>query len=372
MRYTLKILFVWSVFCLSISSCSLLNWFKFGSKSSSKISSSNIGEVIIGWNEMLEQIEQNSNKIEELNNRQFKLTLKLSGEWTLNITPQEALLLTPVEGEMGEFIVKVINAQKLFDMSSGILKRSYIEAKLIKTGGEKGSINLTGAIDCLYDVSFYQINGEKVNFDQISSGHQEEFIISHPDILKQVGKKKDAVTFARPFGDEEEITLSLKLIDKGTSEVYQTPTILIPSCNKVNPTQADVKRMVRKADQCLVHLKGGSKVFNDSSLQFKALEVFANNCSEPIECKMVAKYGVISKSSLKKVYQKEFIFTIGGLEFENIDTSYMILTKSNEMNVNFDSKIYSIPTMGRASVPQGALSLLENSQESDFIHCQFK
>lgn len=331
-----------------------------------------IGDLIIGWNEMLMDMEEHTLKMDELAGRQYKLTLKLAGDWGLQVTPESALQVTPVEGESGQFILKVINAQKLFELTSGLIKRAYIEAKLTKIGGDKGKINLTGALDCLFDVSFHQINGEKVNFEQLSSGHIDEFIINNPDVLKLVAKKKDAVTFSRPYGGDEEITLSLKLTDKTTKEVYESAPIMIPNCSKGNSQEPNIKRLVRKADQCLMHLKGGPKVINDQENVIRAVEVFANNCPEPIECTMTAKYGLVQGPNVKKVFHKEFTFNVGALDHLVLDTTYNIPADTQQ---SFHSKIYSIPVLAKDAIPLESLSLLgvkENSQENEFIQCHWK
>ncbi|MFN8370666.1 MAG: hypothetical protein U0T83_08600 [Bacteriovoracaceae bacterium] len=293
-----------------------------------------IDDLIDGWRELITFVENNGPSSITLKQEEFILKVKLSGNWNLEILPKDAFSISKIKEQ--EFSVYISNPRKLFDESSGLLKMVYIQAKLSKVGGNKGTVSLSSDLKCMYPIKFYQPSGIPVDFGKINKGYSYDFIISDTNEVNFIGVNKEDAIFSRRLGSYEEANVKIRLQDRKTGDEYIGKEVKIPACTANEKSAVDEVLMYRTPGQCARHLKTKGTNFEMSKAsKFKASEVFTNNCETAVKCVIKSRYGYVKKGKILDVKEVVKSVTLNPYEVTIVDTSYDF-----DESLKFDSKIY--------------------------------
>lgn len=250
-----------------------------------------IDQLIEGWPEMIESIKSESTKIAGLNGRKFNLRVKLDGAWNLNISPARAFRIEQGSGE-SYFTVTVVNPYILFETQGGLSKMTYVQAELSKAGGAQGAIELNSRTECLYRVRFFQAGGGMIDFNELSTAYDYDFLISPSGSLSIHSMSPHAVLFARPQSSMKEATVQVQLTSKNKQEVYLSNPVLIPRC--LHPAHQEEMALPERPGLCVRHLQTlGERWESSGDGRFEIQEVFGNNCDRAVVCTLHARYGLL-------------------------------------------------------------------------------
>ncbi len=286
-----------------------------------------IDDLIDGWRELITYVENN-------------------GPSAITLNPKDAFSISKVKEQ--EFSVHISNPRKLFDETSGLLKMVYIQAKLSKVGGNKGTVSLSSDLKCMYPIKFYQPSGIPVDFGKITKGYAYDFIISDTGEVNFIGVNKEDAIFSRRLGSYEEVNVKIRLQDRRTGDEYIGKEVKIPACTANEKSAVDEILMYRSPGQCIRHLKTNGSNFEQSKVaKFKASEVFTNNCETAIKCVLKSRYGSVKKGKILDVKEIVKSVTFNPYEAVTVDTSFEF-----DENLKFDSKIYSSSLYSKDILPK--------------------
>lgn len=289
-------------------------------------------KLVSGWAEMVNDLQGYSTKIQELQDKRYRLKVTLEGDWNLAVTPRNAFLIE--KGKLGLFYVSVVNPYLLFENLGGISKMTYVQAELSKAGGEQGAIDLSGETACLYQVSFFQKNGALVNFDKLSTAYDFDFLIDPPRELEIYQMLPTSVIFKRSTESNEESQVQIRLISKNKNEVYLGQVVRIPACHQSAASRPTATLEVTPG-QCVRHYQTlGAPLETDKRLDHEMEEVFGNLCERTIQCFMPARFGLIKAGKIVSAKDKKISFVIPPKTHQKINVSW-----SHESREH-DSKIY--------------------------------
>lgn len=325
------------------------------------LSSRPIHELIIGWESMLSDINAHLGQKMSLKGKKYELRLKLKGQWLLEILPSRAFQVRRLEE--GKFLAQILSPSLLFEDIGGLEKMAYIAARLSRVGGHEGKLAISGNLECLYPFSFYQQNGEIVNFEKIQHSYLVDFIISHPEALYLQNLSRFSAIFKRPIGNAQDVTVSLKLTHKQSGEIYQGEQLAVPACAPYMGMQKDARFQPRLASQCLHHLKSEGEAYNSQKNRLvKTSESFTNSCDRDIKCSLPARYAYLQRGKIAYVENKNYPFTVAPRKITQVDTSW-----------NFNSYMgrYSETLYTAARVGKDIVDFLPKSKDSLFIDCQW-
>lgn len=289
-------------------------------------------KLISGWAEMVNDLQGYSTRIQELQDKRYRLKVTLEGDWNVAVTPRNAFLIE--KGKLGSFHVTVVNPYLLFENLGGISKMTYVQAELSKAGGEQGAIDLSGETSCLYQVSFFQKNGSLVNFDQLSTAYDFDFVIDPARELEIHQMLPTSVIFKRNPESNEESQVQIRLISKNKNEVYLGQVVRIPACHNSDSSRARATLDVTPG-QCVRHYQTlGAPLETDKRLDHQMEEVFGNLCERNIQCIMPARFGLIKAGKVVSAKDKNISFMIPAKTHQKMSVSW------THEKMEFDSKIY--------------------------------
>jgi hypothetical protein len=293
-----------------------------------------IDQLIEGWPEMIEQIKRESTRVEGLNNKNYRLKVLLEGDWNLSISPQRAFRIEKGV-QQNVYSVTVINPFVLFETVGGLSKMTYIQAELSKAGGEQGAIELDSRVECLYRVRFFQSGGALVDFGQLSTAYDYDFLVSPQGSLGVHSMTTNSVTFARAQESLNPATVQVQLSSKNKKEVYLSNPVQIPACHR-SLTFMQEEELKRRPGLCIRHLQTEGSIFDQGSKpEIEIKEVFGNNCDREIRCTMSARFGLVKDKKVVNAADKKIEFTIEAQKHQEVLASH-----SFSDTVDFDSKIY--------------------------------
>lgn len=306
-----------------------------------------IDELIDGWPLMIEQIKRESTRVESLNNKNFRLKVLLDGDWNLSISPQRAFRIEKGQ-EQNVYSVTVINPFVLFETVGGLSKMTYIQAELSKAGGEQGAIELDSRVECLYRVRFFQSGGALVDFGQLSTAYDYDFLISPQGSLGIHSMTTNSVTFARPQNSLHPATVQVQLSSKNKKEAYLSNPVQIPSCHH-SLTALQEQELKRRPGLCVRHLQTQGSAFDQGSKpEIKMKEIFANNCDREIRCSMSARFGLVKDKKIATAHDKKIDFTIAPQAHAEVELSHTF-----EDAGEFESKVYLGSKIAKEALPIG-------------------
>lgn len=291
-----------------------------------------IDKLVYGWAPMITDIQSYSDNVQALQDKRYRLNIKLDGEWNLSIMPRNAFLIEKADANY--FYATVINPYLLFENLGGLSKMTYVQAELSKAGGEQGAIDLRGETACLYEVSFYQKNGSLVNFEKLSAAYNFDFIINPPQELSISQMLPTSVVFKRSADSNEEAQVQIRLVSKNQNEVYLGQAVRIPSCH-TSMAQSSRATLDATPGQCVRHYQTlGQSLENDTRRSHEMVEIFGNLCDKDIKCQMPARFGLVKDGKIVEAKDKLIDFSLKAKSHQKIDVSW---THKKE---DFDSKIY--------------------------------
>lgn len=306
-----------------------------------------IDELVEGWPEMISLIKSESNRPASLNGRKFNLRVILDGQWNLNITPARAFRIERGSRE-NHYTATIVNPYILFETSGGLSKMTYVQAELSKAGGQQGAIELTSEVECLYRVRFFQESGALVDFNQISTAYDYDFLITPTASLGIHSMSTNSVIFARPQNSIVDATVQIQLTSKNRKETYLSNPVKVPRCHQ-SLTAIQEEALRRSPGLCVRHLQTlGEKWDDNRRLPFDIQEVFGNNCDRSIRCTMPARYGLIHQQKIVQAVDREISFNIPAQGHKKVDVSM-----SMEPTVDYDSKLYLGSYLSSEAVPIG-------------------
>jgi len=343
--------------------CSLLILFSCSSPNTRKESlhlSSNISELVDGWDDMISFIRDNLEKKSLLATKRFPLHIKLSGDWGLDIRPQDAFAITKLSSNRLE--AQIVDPDLLVEKRGGLSKMTFVGARLSKVGGDGGSISISPSLSCMYEVSFYQ-RDKLVNFPELKQAYEYDVVFQGSEILELYGERDTSLLFKRKSGGNySETSVYLLLRDKVTGEQFVTSPVIVPPCMKAPPSKTDALLIPRRPDQCVRHMgTEGSPVMKGIDREAQLGERLYNECQFPIRCKMLARYGYVKKSKLVAAQFKEYAFILPPFKEMSVNTSW----KYDKTGVEFDTRLYT------AGTKPALLGVERKSGEEDFLNCEW-
>ncbi len=347
--------------------CLLMVSFNFGcslqqrqSVKTTGVGQTEIGDLVEGWNEMLSTIRKSSDNPSSLQGKSFLLRIKLQGEWKLNIAPMNAFNVERIDMS-GKRKVTVINPGLLFEQKGGLTTMSYIRAQLSKMGGQRGNIDLQGQIACLFETGFYQDN-KRVDLEKLKEAFEYEVIISHPDIVELYAQTPRSLIFRRLKDNRTEVSVKLLLKDINSDDTYMTDTVSIPICNAPGTQGINAVMETLSPGQCIRHIYTSGDVFIQGKGDgIEIAEIFGNSCQKSVQCKLIAKYGLVNNGEIAFADSKHFTFIIPPYQSVRVDTSWIApKDKSHE------ARIYTASTISKDAIPQQRLLELD---ERDYLQC---
>jgi len=354
------LLFIFLVFSYFLSSCS---------RAPIAEQNGSIDQMIDGWKEMVTAIQASSGNPDELRRKVFLLNVKLTGNWNIGISPNEAFEIRKDSVE-NSYKVTVTQPFRLFENRGGLTRMTYIQASLMKVGGIKGAVELGANVECIFRVKFFQENGLQVDFNRLKEAYNYEFVTDPPNSLKINSILADSVMFNRDYLGDEPISLRIKLDDRSSHEKYLSNEIIIPHCSRLQLRSKDELLIPRRAGQCIQHLKTIGNFFDkNTDTKMNIQETFANNCPLPVRCQLKAQYAYVQKKKVNFVEKKTYDFLVDPNSFETVDTSWDYSSQKHP----FDSKLYKASTISKSSLPSGAPEDKEGDEEgNDYLDCQWE
>lgn len=291
-----------------------------------------IDKLVEGWAPMVSDIQSYSDNVPGLQDKKYRLKVKLEGEWNLSVMPRNAFLIE--KSDSNYFYASVVNPYLLFENLGGLSKMTYVQAELSKAGGEQGAIDLRGETSCLYEVSFYQKNGSLVNFEKLSAAYNFDFVISPPQELSIAQMLPTSVIFKRSAKSNNQAQVQIRLVSKTQNEVYLGQLVQIPSC-QTSQEQSSGTMLKATPGQCVRHYQTlGQSLENDKRRSHEMVEVFGNLCEREIKCEMPVRFGLVKDGKIIEAKDKLINFSLAPKSHQKIDVNW---THKSE---DFDSKIY--------------------------------
>lgn len=330
------------------------------------LSSRPIHELIIGWSEMLADIESYSGNISALKDKAYPLRLKLMGNWNIDILPAGSFMIAKNKDE-GSFTATVVQPASLFTNVGGIVNMGYIAAKLSRISGNQGTLSISGNLECLYPFTFYQKNGSIINFEKLQSSYDLDFIISNPKALSLQTLNRYSAIFKRRVGSEENASVKIKLVNKNTGKVYIGDELLVPTCAPNYGHRKNSKFLPVKAGQCLHHIQSQGNAYNLGKNKKVALaEVFLNSCERPIQCDLPARYAYLHKGKIAYVEKKDYSLFIAPKSTRKVDTSW----NYNSYMGSYRETLYTAAKISK-SLLEGINDLEKKPADDSLITCRW-
>ncbi|MCK5072809.1 MAG: hypothetical protein KAQ98_05230 [Bacteriovoracaceae bacterium] len=322
---------------------------------------------IEGWEKMIIHIQEQSADVSSLKGRTFSLRIKLDGRWQLYILPKKAFKIERA-GKDNVVNVEIVRPQMLFENRGGLQKMIYIQAEIRKIGGDKGSIDLTADVECLFKVRFRQKNGKPVNFDKLLEAYEYDLVLTPSQYLDVYSINPEFVILKRKKFLEERATLRLLLVDKKNRETHYSAKVHIPQCGYKPKEPLPMKEkfhLIKKAGQCVHHIRTiGNRLDTTKVHRIFAGEVFFNICKHPVKCNLTAKYGYIKNKKIVEADTKIYKFSLEPESISKIDTSWNYVNQQ----FDFDSKLYIASTLTRETVPKD----FKPEDQPGFLQCEWE
>lgn len=247
-------------------------------------------QSLSGWQKVVDTIDkQPSSKIDQLNGKEFDLTLSEGAE-DLSIEPKAPFEVT---GNGRKYKLKIVNAAALVVSNDDLTPKVSLSWSARIGGKDTFGLAIEGVDECLFSLTFKKTGGDVLKLSAMRSKYDVTWEFDNPSAIASADLSGDVLQVRRVTGATTDVAVKLRLKAKSGSVDVTSAPVPIQRCAKdVVDSNGDVGVIqIRTPGQCVIQTRNKTDRFSTATKEgVNYVSAYRNTCNKAVRCNVEFRF----------------------------------------------------------------------------------